>query len=258
MLDQQHDAEADHRDRQPGDQPGRAEQRRCRGCARIRRYGVEHRAGARTGPGADLRWRRASILTMGRMTATSARTTPLLLVSFGGPEGPDDVLPFLENVTRGRGIPRERLEEVGEHYHRFGGRSPINDQNRDVPRRRCARTWPAPGSTCPVYWGNRNWDPYLADAVGQMAADGVTRAACFVTSAYSSYSELPAVPREPVAAAGRRRGRAAAGPAAALLQPPRLRGAGRRRDPRRARRAARGASATAPTWSSSPTRSPSR
>ncbi len=111
----------------------------------------------------------------------------LLLVSFGGPEGPDDVLPFLENVTRGRGIPRERLEEVGRHYHLFGGRSPINDLNRaflDALRADLA----AAGIDLPVYWGNRNWDPYLRDAVERMAADGVTRAACFVTSAYSSWS----------------------------------------------------------------------
>jgi ferrochelatase len=111
----------------------------------------------------------------------------LLLVSFGGPEKPEDVVPFLENVTRGRGIPRERLEEVGEHYFLFGGRSPINDQNRaflDAMRADLASA----GIDLPVYWGNRNWDPFLTDTVAQMAADGVTRAACFVTSAYSSYS----------------------------------------------------------------------
>ncbi len=111
----------------------------------------------------------------------------LLLVSFGGPEGPEDVLPFLENVTRGRGIPRERLEEVGEHYHLFGGRSPINDLNRELLAAVSADLAGA-GLDLPVYWGNRNWDPYLRDAVEQMAADGVTRAACFVTSAYSSWS----------------------------------------------------------------------
>lgn len=111
----------------------------------------------------------------------------LLLVSFGGPEAPEDVVPFLENVTRGRGIPRERLEEVGEHYFLFGGRSPINDQNRDFLA--ALRTDLAEaGIDLPVYWGNRNWDPYLTDTLAQMAADGVTRAACFVTSAYSSYS----------------------------------------------------------------------
>lgn len=106
----------------------------------------------------------------------------LLLVGFGGPEKPDDVVPFLENVTRGRGIPRERLEQVGKHYFLFGGRSPINDQNRALLAALRAEVG------VPVYWGNRNWDPYLADALAEMAADGVTRAACFVTSAYSSWS----------------------------------------------------------------------
>jgi len=111
----------------------------------------------------------------------------LLLVSFGGPERPEDVLPFLENVTRGRGIPRERLEEVGAHYSLFGGRSPINDLNRTLLAALRADL-AAHGIDLPVYWGNRNWDPYLADAVAQMRDDGVTRAACFTTSAYSSYS----------------------------------------------------------------------
>jgi protoporphyrin/coproporphyrin ferrochelatase len=117
-------------------------------------------------------------------------TTPydaLLLVSFGGPEKPEDVLPFLENVTRGRGIPRERLEEVGQHYHLFGGRSPINDQNRQFITA-VEQDLASAGLDVPVYWGNRNWDPYLADTLRQMAADGVRRAACLLTSAYSSYS----------------------------------------------------------------------
>ena len=111
----------------------------------------------------------------------------LLLVSFGGPEKPEDVVPFLENVTRGRGIPRERLEEVGEHYFQFGGRSPINDQNRAFLAA-LREDLAGAGIDLPVYWGNRNWDPYLTDTVAQMAADGITQAACFVTSAYSSYS----------------------------------------------------------------------
>ncbi|MEP9365392.1 ferrochelatase [Nocardioides sp. CN2-186] len=111
----------------------------------------------------------------------------VLLVSFGGPEGPDDVVPFLENVTRGRGIPRERLEEVGQHYYDFGGRSPINDQNRAFLAA-LRDDLAGAGIDLPVYWGNRNWDPYLTDTVRQMAADGITRVACFVTSAYSSYS----------------------------------------------------------------------
>ncbi len=111
----------------------------------------------------------------------------LLLVSFGGPEKPEDVVPFLENVTRGRGIPRERLEEVGEHYFLFGGRSPINDQNRAFIAA-VEEDFRGDGLELPVYWGNRNWDPYLADTLRQMRADGVRRAACLVTSAYSSYS----------------------------------------------------------------------
>lgn len=111
----------------------------------------------------------------------------VLLVSFGGPEKPEDVVPFLENVTRGRGIPRERLEEVGQHYFGFGGRSPINDQNRAFLAA-LREDLAGAGIDLPVYWGNRNWDPYLEDTVRQMAADGITRAACFVTSAYSSYS----------------------------------------------------------------------
>ena len=111
----------------------------------------------------------------------------LLVVSFGGPEGPDDVMPFLENVTSGRGVPRSRLEDVAAHYHLFGGKSPINEQNRtlvDVVRHDFATH----GLGIGVYWGNRNWHPFLRDAVTQMAADGVRRAAYFVTSAYSSYS----------------------------------------------------------------------
>lgn len=111
----------------------------------------------------------------------------LLLLSFGGPEKPEDVVPFLENVTRGRGIPRERLEQVGEHYFLFGGRSPINDQNRALIAALEADFAEA-GLDLPIYWGNRNWDPYLADTVRQMAADGVRRAACVTTSAYSSWS----------------------------------------------------------------------
>ncbi|WP_114422625.1 ferrochelatase [Nocardioides houyundeii] len=111
----------------------------------------------------------------------------LLLLSFGGPEKPEDVVPFLENVTRGRGIPRERLEEVGEHYFRFGGRSPINDQNRALLAA-LREDLAGAGVDLPIYWGNRNWDPFLVDTVRQMAADGITRAAVLPTSAYSSYS----------------------------------------------------------------------
>ncbi len=110
-----------------------------------------------------------------------------LLVSFGGPEGPDDVMPFLRNVTRGRAVPEERLADVAEHYYAFGGVSPINQQCRDLLTTVRA-DFAASGLALPVYWGNRNWSPYLADTVRAMAADGVRRAAAFVTSAYSSYS----------------------------------------------------------------------
>ncbi|GAA2585464.1 ferrochelatase [Actinomadura fulvescens] len=111
----------------------------------------------------------------------------LLLLSFGGPEGPDDVLPFLENVTRGRGIPRERLAAVGEHYHLFGGVSPINQQCRDL-KAAIEKDLKDHSIDLPVYWGNRNWTPYLADTVREMTQDGVRHAAAFVTSAYSGYS----------------------------------------------------------------------
>jgi len=110
-----------------------------------------------------------------------------LLVSFGGPEGPDDVMPFLRNVTRGRGVPEERLAEVAGHYQAFGGVSPINQQCRDLLVAVRA-DFAAGGLSLPAYWGNRNWSPYLADTVRAMAADGVQRALAFVTSAYSSYS----------------------------------------------------------------------
>lgn len=123
----------------------------------------------------------------GVMAADPRPYDALLLVSFGGPEAPDDVIPFLSNVTRGRGIPEERLREVGEHYFQFGGRSPINDQNRELLAA-LRSDFDEAGLDLPIYWGNRNWDPYLADALAEMKADGITRAACFVTSAYSSYS----------------------------------------------------------------------
>ncbi|MFC6085156.1 ferrochelatase [Sphaerisporangium aureirubrum] len=111
-----------------------------------------------------------------------AQYDALLVVSFGGPERPEDVMPFLENVVRGRGVPRERLLEVEGHYQRFGGVSPINGQCRDL----IAALEPL--VDLPIYWGNRNWQPFLTDTVRQMTADGVRRAAAFLTSAYSSYS----------------------------------------------------------------------
>jgi protoporphyrin/coproporphyrin ferrochelatase len=121
------------------------------------------------------------------MAADSTPYDALLLVSFGGPEKPEDVLPFLENVTRGRDVPPERLEEVAEHYFLFGGKSPINDQNRAFIDA-IEEDFDSAGLDIPVYWGNRNWDPYLKDTMQQMRQDGVRRAACLLTSAYSSYS----------------------------------------------------------------------
>jgi len=111
----------------------------------------------------------------------------LLFVSFGGPEKPEDVMPFLENVTRGRGVPRQRLESVAEHYHHFGGKSPINAQNRALISALDSELR-AHGIELPIYFGNRNWGPYLADTVAEMKAAGVQRALAFITSAYSSYS----------------------------------------------------------------------
>ncbi|MFG3260293.1 ferrochelatase [Streptomyces sp. NPDC048172] len=111
----------------------------------------------------------------------------LLLLSFGGPEGPEDVVPFLENVTRGRGIPRERLEEVGQHYFLFGGVSPINAQNRRLLEA-LREDFAASGLGLPVYWGNRNWAPYLTDALREITKDGHRRVLVLATSAYASYS----------------------------------------------------------------------
>ncbi|PWI45227.1 ferrochelatase [Streptomyces sp. ICBB 8177] len=111
----------------------------------------------------------------------------LLLLSFGGPEGPDDVVPFLENVTAGRGIPRERLKEVGRHYFLFGGVSPINAQNRELLDA-LREDFAAHGLDLPVYWGNRNWTPYLTDALRAIARDGHRRVLTLATSAYASYS----------------------------------------------------------------------
>ncbi|MFK0195098.1 ferrochelatase [Kitasatospora sp. NPDC090308] len=111
----------------------------------------------------------------------------LLLLSFGGPEGPEDVVPFLENVTRGRGIPKERLAEVGKHYFLFGGVSPINEQNRDLLAA-LRKDFADHGLDLPVYWGNRNWAPYLVDALREIADDGHRRVLVLATSAYAGYS----------------------------------------------------------------------
>jgi ferrochelatase len=111
----------------------------------------------------------------------------VLIVSFGGPDGPDDVIPFLENVLRGRDVPRERMLEVAEHYQHFGGKSPINEQNRRLIAA-LERELAEHGPRLPVYWGNRNWHPLLTDTLRKMSAGGVRRALAFVTSAFSSYS----------------------------------------------------------------------
>ena len=111
----------------------------------------------------------------------------VLLAGFGGPEGPDDVMPFLRNVTRGRGIPEERLIEVSHHYLTLGGVSPINAQNRDL-RAALAAELVNRGRATPVLWGNRNWDPYLADVIRDAHRDGLIRLLGLATSAYSSYS----------------------------------------------------------------------
>jgi ferrochelatase len=140
----------------------------------------------------------------------SADYDALLVVSFGGPDGPGDVLPFLENVLRGRNVPRERMLEVAEHYYHCGGGSPINEQNRRLVAA-IERELAEHGPKLPVYWGNRNWHPLLPDTLRQMAADGVKRALAFVTSGFSSYSGCRQY-RENIAAA-----QGEVGPAAPLV-----------------------------------------
>jgi len=120
-------------------------------------------------------------------TFPETRFDAILVVSFGGPEGMDDVMPFLENVTRGRNVPRERLEEVAHHYELFDGVSPINAQNRALIAALRVEL-DDHGIELPIYFGNRNWDPFLADTLREMADDGIERALAFFTSAYSSYS----------------------------------------------------------------------
>jgi protoporphyrin/coproporphyrin ferrochelatase len=123
----------------------------------------------------------------------------LLVVSFGGPEGPDDVLPFLRNVTAGRDIPDQRLREVGRHYQHFGGVSPINAQNRALVTA-VQEEIAERDHLLPVYWGNRNWHPFLRNTIASMRDDGIHRVLAFFTSAYSSYSGCRQY-RENVAAA---------------------------------------------------------
>jgi protoporphyrin/coproporphyrin ferrochelatase len=111
----------------------------------------------------------------------------VLVVSFGGPESREDVIPFLENVLRGRNVPRERMLAVAEHYYHFDGKSPINQQTRDLIAA-LEKELTQHGPKLPVYWGNRNWHPMLPETLRQMKQDGIHRALAFVTSAYSSYS----------------------------------------------------------------------
>ena len=111
----------------------------------------------------------------------------ILLVSFGGPEGPNEVMPFLENVLRGKNVPQERMLEVAKHYEQFGGVSPINEQCRQLVAA-LEIELSVHGPQLPIYWGNRNWNPLLSETLQQMADDGVKHALAFFTSAFSSYS----------------------------------------------------------------------
>ena len=148
----------------------------------------------------------------------------ILLAGFGGPEGQDDVIPFLRNVTRGRGIPDERLEEVAHHYRHFGGVSPINAQNRAL-KAAIEAELAARGIDLPVYWGNRNWAPYLEEAVQDAAADGRTTLLAIATSAYSSYSSCRQYREDsrPRARRDRPRRHGHDRQGAPVLRPPRLR-----------------------------------
>ena len=160
----------------------------------------------------------------------------ILLAGFGGPEGQDDVIPFLRNVTRGRGIPEERLEEVAHHYRHFGGVSPINEHNRELKAALEAEL-AARGIDLPVIWGNRNWDPYLADAVREATTAASRKLIAIATSAYSSYSSCRQY-REDFAMAldaTGLEGTHADRQGAPVLRPPRLRAALHRRRARRAR-----------------------
>jgi protoporphyrin/coproporphyrin ferrochelatase len=133
--------------------------------------------------------------SLGRSTLESLQSTiisvmsydAILVVSFGGPESREEVIPFLENVLRGRSVPRERMLAVAEHYYHFDGKSPINQQTRDLIAALQAEL-ERHGPKLPIYWGNRNWHPLLADTLRQMKQDGIRQALGFVTSAYSSYS----------------------------------------------------------------------
>jgi ferrochelatase len=147
-------------------------------------------------------WRRSITLT--------SPYDAVLLVSFGGPEGPADVIPFLENVLRGKNVPEARLLAVAEHYAHFGGVSPLNAQNRGLVAA-LERELQTRGPALPIYWGNRNWHPLLTETMAQMARDGVRRALAIFTSAYSSYSSCRQY-REDI-----ERARSAVGPAAPVV-----------------------------------------
>lgn len=121
------------------------------------------------------------------MTQSDLPYDSFLLVSFGGPEGREDVMPFLENVLRGKHVPRERMLEVAEHYYSFGGVSPINSQNRELLAA-LRHEFATHGVNLPLYWGNRNWHPLLGDTLRQMRDDGCKRTLAFFTSMFSSYS----------------------------------------------------------------------
>jgi len=121
------------------------------------------------------------------MTSTGSTYDAILLVSFGGPEGLEDVMPFLENVVRGRGVPKERLEAVAEHYVKFDGISPINEQNRRLVAA-LRDELASRGIHTPIYWGNRHWHPFLNDVIAQLEAHGHRSILAVFTSAYSSYS----------------------------------------------------------------------
>ena len=186
-----------------------------------------------------------------------ATDTAFLLVSFGGPEGPDDVMPFLRNVTAGRDVPDERLAKVAEHYDLFGGVSPINAQCRELLA--AIRTdFAARGIDMPVYWGNRNWRPFLADTMRTMAGEGIGTRDRVRHRGLQLLLELPPVPgrHRPGPRRGRPRG-APGGEDPAVLLAPGLR-ARRSSAPQPARsRRCRPASGTGPSWSSPRTASPS-
>ncbi|MFN8708886.1 MAG: ferrochelatase, partial [Planctomyces sp.] len=124
---------------------------------------------------------------MSTESVSSAPHDAVLVVSFGGPEKRDDVIPFLENVLRGKPVPRERLLEVAEHYYHFDGISPINDHCRELIAA-LRKELDDQQIHLPIYWGNRNWDPLLPDVIRQMKQDGIRRPLAYVTSGFSCYS----------------------------------------------------------------------